>query len=44
MVSPGELARVPFLVEEGQGGDVEDTFVAGFSRGGVDGTEDAILR
>ena len=42
--APGELARVALLVEEGHGGDVVDAFVAGSSRDGVDGAEDAHLQ
>ena len=42
--APGELAWVALLVEEGHGGDVVDAFVAGSSRDGVDGAEDAHLQ
>ena len=42
--APGELAWVAVLVEEGHGGDVVDALVAGSSRGGVDGAEDAHLQ
>ncbi len=42
--APGELARVAFLVEEGQGGDVVDAFVPGAPVDGVDGAQDAHLQ
>ena len=42
--APGELAWVALLVEEGHGGDVVDALVAGASRGGVDGAQDAHLQ
>lgn len=42
--TPGELATIPFLVEEGHGGNVVDTLVPGASWGGVDGPEHTHLQ
>jgi hypothetical protein len=41
---PGELTGVAFLVEEGQGGDLVNAFVAGSAGGGIDGPQHAHLQ